>query len=385
MEQPTRTVRAVGAEGFVFLLLFVGFFGPVVGVMGMANFFKTLMGTAHDLLINTVFFLMAVAVVTGALGALFSEFGVVHILDRLLRKLMRPLFNLPGMAVMGVITTYLSDNPAIISLARDRNFLKAFKKWQLPLLCNLGTSFGMGLIVSTYMLALGTRIGTSMFAPVLIGNLGALIGSITSVRIMAIFSKKELGDIGDEKTSEVAGIEQRREIREGSIFHRLLAALLEGGKTGVDIGLGIIPGVLVVSTLVVLLTYGPKDPAIGFQGLAYEGVGFLPWLGEKIFPVLEFLFGFKSPELIAFPLTSLGSSGAALALIPRFIDKGILTPTNIAVFTSMGMCWSGYLSTHIAMMDALGYRSLTNKALFSHTVAGLVAGMSSHFLCRLFL
>jgi len=351
--------------------------------MGTANFFQTMMLTAHDLLINTVFFLMAVAVLTGALSGMFSEFGVIHILDKTLKFLMKPLYNLPGIAVVGVITTYFSDNPAIISLTKDRNFLKLFHKWQLPLLCNLGTSFGMGLLISTYMFAQSTKLGHSVFLPVLIGNLGALIGSIVSVRLMAHFTIKELGEdsLNSENTTEIT---ENRTVREGSIFHRLLTSILDGGRVGVEIGLGIIPGVLIVSTFVMMLTFGPKDPSLGYQGIAYEGVAVLPWIGEKIFPVLKFLFGFESSELLAFPLTSLGSSGAALALVPNFIENGILRNNEIAVFTAMGMCWSGYLSTHIAMMDSLGYRNLTNRAILSHTIGGLIAGISAHFLLLLF-
>jgi len=351
--------------------------------MGTANFFQTMMLTAHDLLINTVFFLMAVAVLTGAVSGMFSEFGVIHILDKMLKFLMKPLFNLPGIAVVGVITTYFSDNPAIISLTKDRNFLRFFRKWQLPLLCNLGTSFGMGLLISTFMIAQSTKVGHSVFIPVFIGNLGALIGSIISVRMMAHFSKKEIGDDQDD-FEDSSNISDKRTVREGSVFHRLLAAILEGGRVGVEIGMGIIPGVLIVSTFVMMLTYGPKDAVMGYQGIAYEGVPVLPWLGEKIFPIIKFLFGFNSSELLAFPLTSLGSSGAALALVPNFIENGILGNNEIAVFTAMGMCWSGYLSTHIAMMDALGYRNLTNKAILSHTVGGLFAGVTAHFLMLIF-
>ncbi len=41
-------------------------------------------------------------------------------------------------------------------------------------------------------------------------------------------------------------------------------AILEGGKLGVEMGMAIIPGVLVVCTLVMLLTFGPStDPATG--------------------------------------------------------------------------------------------------------------------------
>jgi spore maturation protein SpmB len=132
-----------------------------------------------------------------------------------------------------------------------------------------------------------------------------------------------------------------------------------------------------------IITYGPKDMMAGYQGLAYEGVPFLPWLASKVSPVLEFLFGFESPKLIAFPLTSLGSTGAALALIPTFIKEGILTGNEVAVFTSIGLTWSGYLSTHIAMMDALASRKLASKAILSHTIAGLLAAMFSHFLYTL--
>lgn len=71
---------------------------------------------------------------------------------------------------------------------------------------------------------------------------------------------------------------------------------------------------------------------------------------------------------------------AALGLVPRFIQEGLIDGNAIAVFTAMGMCWSGYLSAHTAMLDTLGYRELTGKAIISHTIGGLFAGISSHWL-----
>ena len=50
----------------------------------------------------------------------------------------------------------------------------------------------------------------------------------------------------------------------------------------------------------------------------------------------------------------------------------------------MGMCWSGYLSTHISMMDALDKRQFIKDALLSHTIGGLCAGVAAHYLCMLF-
>jgi hypothetical protein len=134
-----------------------------------------------------------------------------------------------------------------------------------------------------------------------------------------------------------------------------------------------------------MLTFGPADQAAGYQGLAYEGVAVLPKIGSLLSPVIKPLFGFASPEAIAFPITSLGAVGAALSLVPKFLESGLIGSNEIAVFTAMGMCWSGYLSTHVAMMDALGQRKLIGAAIGSHTIGGLVAGISAHYLVLLLL
>lgn len=158
--------------------------------------------------------------------------------------------------------------------------------------------------------------------------------------------------------------------------------MLEGGKLGVDMGMAIIPGVLIVCTGVMMLTFGPSADGT-YTGAAYEGIRLLPLIGEKIKFIIEPLFGFKSAEAIAFPITSLGAVGAAMSLVPEFIKTGVVTPNDIAVFTAMGMCWSGYLSTHIGMMDALDARPLASKAILSHTVGGLCAGISAHLIFML--
>ncbi len=58
----------------------------------------------------------------------------------------------------------------------------------------------------------------------------------------------------------------------------------------------------------------------------------------------------------------------------------MFTSKDIAVFTAIGMTWSGYLSTHIGMMDALGARKLVSKAIISHTIAGVCAAMFANYL-----
>ena len=59
--------------------------------------------------------------------------------------------------------------------------------------------------------------------------------------------------------------------------------------------------------------------------------------------------------------------------------------TPKAVFTAIGMCWSGYLSTHTAMLDSLGYRELTTKAILAHTIGGICAAIFAHALYMLIL
>lgn len=385
MDTAKRFKNAVSAEAFVFLIFLAIIFGGIGIRMGGANMMQTMMATAYELLIDTVFNIMAIAVIAGALSGALSEFGVIALLNKVITPLMKPLYNLPGAASVGIMTTYLSDNPAILGLAEDRNFRRYFKKFQLPALTNLGTAFGMGLIVTTFMLGINAP-GENLGIAVLIGNLAAVIGSIVSVRIMTTFTKKEYGTesycIEEENGESADDILNKREIRNGGVGGRLLEALLDGGKNGVEVGMAIIPGVLVICTIVMMLTNGPSADGT-YTGAAYEGVALLPWLGEKIEFILKPLFGFTSASAVAVPITALGAAGAAIGLVPEMVSAGTAHANDIAVFTAMCMCWSGYLSTHVGMMSALKVPHLTGKAIISHTIGGLCAGVAANLLYQL--
>ena len=359
-------------SGIVCLAVIFALFGYIASVMGTPNMLNTIMKTAHDLLLNTVFYLMGICVITGALGRLFVEFGVVNLLEKMLRPLMRPLFNLPGVASLGAVMTFLSDNPAIISLSQDKRFSNFFKKYQFISLTNFGTAFGMGLLVIVFM------IGQGFFLEPFIGLFGAFIGCIVSTRLMQRAILKSHPQYAEENACNETIVVEVEHKEEKTLFLRILNSLLDGGRTGVDIGIAIIPGVLIISTLVMILTFGPG--ADGYTGAAYQGVEVLPWLANKVDFIFRWLFGFTDPHLIAFPITALGAVGAALGLVPNFLTEGWIDGNAIAVFTAIGMCWSGYLSTHTAMLDSLGYRELTSKAILSHTVGGLVAGVTAHWL-----
>ena len=131
-------------EGFVFIVVFTAVFSYIGHIMGLSNMLNTIMNTAHDLLLQTVFYLMGVVVLSGALSRLFIEFGVVRIMEFLFGRLMRPLFGLPGVAILGSIMPFLSDNPAVLTLAKDKNFSRYFKKYQFISFVNYGTALVWG-------------------------------------------------------------------------------------------------------------------------------------------------------------------------------------------------------------------------------------------------
>ena len=379
-----KTKPAVGIEVFIFLAIFVGIFLYLGKAMGAVNMLNTMMNTGYQLLIDTVLYILAIAVLAGAISGLFTEFGVVALINKILSPLMKPLYALPGASIIGVLATYLSDNPAILTLAKQTEFKRYFKKYQFPALTNIGTAFGMGLVITTFMIGIKNPAGGTFIIPALIGNLGAVIGSIVSVRIMLFFTAKTFGK---EESCVQSDIEHQmggneREIRSRSLGNRILGAILDGGKSGVDMGLAIIPGVVVICTLVMMLTNGPSASG-EYTGAAYEGIALLPALGDKLRFILEPLFGFTSSKGVAVPITALGAAGAAIGLVPKMVQDGIAVGNDIAVFTAMCMCWSGYLSTHVAMMDSLKCKELTGKAIFSHTIGGLCAGVSAHWIYQI--
>jgi energy-converting hydrogenase Eha subunit A len=195
------------AKTLLFLAVFTALFCMFSIPMGLANALNTIMNTAYRLLIDTTLYIMALAVIAGALSALLTEYGVVELLNKILSPLMKPLYGMPGASALGIVTTYLSDNPAILTLAGDRKFRQYFKAYQIPALTNLGTAFGMGLIVTTFMLSLNVpNVGLA----VLCGNLGTVAGSIVSTRLMLLHTAKEYG-------KDRARGHDRRERRSGKL------------------------------------------------------------------------------------------------------------------------------------------------------------------------
>ncbi|MBP5393526.1 MAG: hypothetical protein J6Y59_06900 [Bacteroidaceae bacterium] len=367
-------------RGIPCLIVIIALFGYLSSVMGFTNMLNTIMRTAHDLLLNTVFYLMAMCVLTGALSRIFSVFGVVDLLQKMLKPVLRPMFNLPGVSSAGALMTFLSDKPAIISVAKNPKFARYFKRYQHISLVNFAGSYAMGLLVIIFMM------GHGFYTEPLYGLVGAIIGSIIATRLMQRLILKECPQYKDEDVVEKDGSEKKTPYEthpddpRQTLFVRVLDALLDGGKSGVEVGLAIIPGVLIISTLVMTLTFGPDTETGTYTGEAYQGTELLTFLASKAGFVFQWLFGFNASELVAFPITALGTVGAALGLIPEMMSKGIIDSNAIAVFTAMGMCWSGFLSADAATLDSLGYRHFISRSFTCTFIGGIAAGIFTHWL-----
>jgi len=375
--------KAISLEGLLFILFFSAFFGIIGSIMGGTNMLNTIINTSYALLMGTVFYIMAIAIIAGAISELFMEFGVVSIANKLLSRLVQIVYGMPGASVVGIFTTYLSDNPAILTLTDNEGYKAYFKKYQIPALTNLGTAFGMGLILTAFIVGIVSPDGQNFLRPLIIGKLGALVGSIVSVRLMLRHTAKAFGttENATEDTYAQFDIINYRITREGTLFNRFMETILSGGHRGVKMGLSIAPGVLIICTIILILTNGASD--YGFTGGAFEGVGLIPAIGEMLSFIITPLFGFSDTSAIAIPMTALGSAGASMGLIPVMVADGTIISRDVAVIVGMIMCWSGFMSTHLAMMENLGFPKLAGRSILYHTIAGVAAGVSANVIYRL--
>lgn len=379
--------KEVSAETFVFGAVLLAALIYLCMAMGISNFASCLMKTAFDLLINTCFYIMAIAVIMGTLASLFTEFGITALINKIISPLMKPLFGLPGCFSLAAVACFLSDCPAGIPFVNDPGFARYAKRYQAVSVNCLGFTFGMNLIVSTYFLGRGEE-----FIPaVIIGNIACVIGGIVAVRLMLHWAKKEYGkeaealdvlvELGETEGENTVFTPGERRIRPGGVADRVLNCINDGGKAGVKLGMDIIPGVLVICTIVMMLTFGPStvDGVKMYTGAAYEGVALLPKLGELLSFILTPLFGFSSPECISLPLVSLGAVGSAMGLAGTLFDQGMCNVHDIATFIGIGCCYAGFLGGVAFMMEGVHAKELTLKCAAAQTIGGIVAGVIANY------
>ena len=86
IKRPLRFTTKRSFEAFVFLILFFAFFGLLAWKMTLPKMLNTFMQTSYHLLLETVFYIMAICVLMGAISKLLIEFGVVRLLENILNS-----------------------------------------------------------------------------------------------------------------------------------------------------------------------------------------------------------------------------------------------------------------------------------------------------------
>ena len=81
--QRKKKLKTTSLKSVMFLCVFIAVFSLFAVPMGLANALNTMMNTAYRLLIDTTLYIMAIAVLAGAVSALFSEYGVIELLNKI--------------------------------------------------------------------------------------------------------------------------------------------------------------------------------------------------------------------------------------------------------------------------------------------------------------
>lgn len=92
VEKKPLEKNALSLETLVFIGVSAAVFGFLGTKMGAVNMLNTMMNTAYDLLINTVLYIMAIAVMAGAFSGLLTEFGVIAAINKILSPLIKPIY-----------------------------------------------------------------------------------------------------------------------------------------------------------------------------------------------------------------------------------------------------------------------------------------------------
>lgn len=384
-----RTIQNV-----VFCILAAMLLAILGGRMGWSNMLTTMTATGYSLMANVVLSLLAVVVISGAWAALMQEFGIVYALEKTLGRVVGWVYGLPGKSLLGALLSFLSDTPVVAGLAADPEFVSPFRRYQLAGFIHFATSFGMGLVLVVFMMGIDypKEYGMSLSQCACIGLLASFFASALTTRLQNWWLQRVDPSLANfvrpskmpDKPSQDGGrIDAKkteshiRKIKQ-SFFSRVLDSIIDGGKSGFALGLAIAPGIMVVSTIVFMVTFGAG--ADGYDGGAYQGVPLLPWAAGKVDFVFAWLFGLEHAELLSFPITALASVGASIGQLPQYVAQGMLDPNAACVLTAMGVAWSGFLPVYSSIMDSAGLRSQAGICMVVHFISGLLSGIAAHWL-----
>lgn len=280
--------------------------------------------------------LFAVFLLAGLFLPLLLNFGLLEFTGTLLKKVMKPVFGLPGRSAIDAIASWLGDG-TIGVLLTSKQYEEGFYTEKEAAV--IGTSFS--LVSITFSIVVINTVGLSnMFVPFyLTVTVACIIAAIIIPKIPPLSRKKDLLIDGKAPQEEIIpkdmtgfryGMKQALEKAEGE---NVFQSVLKDGFTNVlDMWIGVIPIVLTIGTIALMLAeFTPVFRILG-----------LPFL-----PILQLL---QIPDAAAASQTLF--AGFADMLLPSVMIANVESELTRFVIAAVSVSQLIYLSEVGALLIA---------------------------------
>ncbi|WP_232698822.1 YjiH family protein [Brevibacillus daliensis] len=317
----------------------VSLFWVTIRVIGMilayATFFKIgpewiwSDATGGMLLYNLLPLLLTVFLFAGLLIPLLLNFGLLEFSGTMLKKVMRPLFTLPGRSSVNCITSWLGDGTIGVLLTRKQYDQGYYTKREAAV---ISTTFSAVSI--TFCFVVLTQVGLErMFVPFyLTVTLAGIVAAIIMPRIPPLSRKKDTYHEGitpkieeENKQDQPLWKQGLQQAVEKADENRSPGAFVkEGFHNVLDMWLGVTPIIMAVGTIALIIA---------------EYTPFFAWLGTPFIPILQVL---QIPEAVEASQTLV--AGFADMFLPTVLAGGIESELTRFVIACVSVTQLIYMS-----------------------------------------
>lgn len=312
--------------------LFLRLFGFLVGILTLFELGPTIISSPaiggvvlYDLApVLLTWFLFA-----GLLLPLLTEFGLMEFIGTIFRKVMKPLFTMPGRSSIDSMASWMGAGPVGVLVTMNQYDQGYYNKREAAV---ISTTFSVASIAFSLVVANVIGVG-HLFIPFYLTIVtAALIAAIIMPRIPPLSSKKNTyyepvgKQIEEEIPKNVSAVKWgwQQALKKAESANGFYSQLKSGTKTVLDIWLGLIP--LVMSLGAIALIIAEETPI--FEILSYP-----------LIPVLELM---KIPEAAAAAPAML--VGFADMFLPAVIGAGIESELTRFVVGALSITQVIYMS-----------------------------------------
>ena len=282
--------------------------------------------------------LFTIFLLAGFLLPLLLNFGLLEFAGTLLKKVMRPLFRLPGRSAIDAIASWLGDGTIGVLLTSKQYEEGHYTEREA---CVIGTSFS--LVSITFCLVVINTVGLShMFLPFyLTVTVACLVAALVLPKIPPLSRKRD--HYFDGTKQEVKKEETlKNQSSLGYAYHQALhqvknkkvvkSVLKEGTHNVLSMWIGVIPIVMVMGTIALIIA--EYTPVFEILGMPFR-------------PFLELL---GIPEAAAMSKTLF--AGFADMLLPSVMIANVTNEMTRFIVAAVSVCQLIYLSEVGALIIA---------------------------------